>query len=221
MSFGGYSSSETVKAAVDYAYTKGCLLIAAAGNDGTDSRMYPAAYENVISVGATYGEPDSRAPYSNYGDWLELSAPGGYDENRDGQVDRGEHWILSTWASSDSSFAYLYGTSMAAPHVAGLAALCLSSQPAASNAEIRRILRDSAQDKGSSGWDQYYGYGRIDVGRALMTRPPSIGGQGFTADLAIPVSEQDISTRMYGILIVVFCAVTLFSVVKRLYRSFN
>lgn len=178
MSFGSYDYSLTVKSAVDYAYGKGSLPIAAAGNDGIDIPMYPAALENVVAVGATYGEPDMLAPYSNYGAWIELTAPGGADEDLDGWIDNGEHWILSTWHAGDDTFAYLSGTSMAAPHVAGQAALFLSEHPSATNMEVREVLQDSAEDKGPIGWDQYYGYGRIDVERSLQTYPPSIGGEG-------------------------------------------
>lgn len=178
MSFGSYDYSLTVKSAVDYAYGKGCLLIAAAGNDGVDIPMYPAALENVVAVGATYGEPDSLAPYSNYGAWMELAAPGGADEDLDGWIDNGEHWILSTWHAGDNTFAYLSGTSMAAPHVAGQAALYLSEHPTATNTGMREAIRVSAEDKGALGWDQYYGYGRIDVERSLQTYPLSIGGEG-------------------------------------------
>ncbi|MFQ6054061.1 MAG: S8 family serine peptidase, partial [Candidatus Bathyarchaeia archaeon] len=84
MSLGGYEYSLTAESAVEYAYSKGCLLIASAGNDGVDTPLYPAAFENVVAVGATYGEPDTLAPYSNYGPWMELTAPGGMDKDLDG-----------------------------------------------------------------------------------------------------------------------------------------
>jgi len=176
MSFAGHSPSATVKSAVNYAYGKGCLLVAAAGNGNTNTPSYPAAFDKVLAVAATYGEPDLRAPYSDFGDWITLSAPGGFDANRNGRVDLGEHWVLSTYGVNN--FIYLYGTSLAAPHVSGLAALYKSKYPTATNTQIEAVLKATADEKGDSGWDQYYGYGRINAYRALTTPPvPLVGGQ--------------------------------------------
>ena len=88
MSYGG-EESQTESLAIDYAYTMGVVLVAAAGNEETDSQInsYPAAYDNVIAVAATAGD-DSKAYYSNYGDWVDVAAPGG-DSGKD-------HMILST-----------------------------------------------------------------------------------------------------------------------------
>ncbi|NIR12630.1 MAG: S8 family serine peptidase, partial [Desulfobacterales bacterium] len=99
------------------AWNKGSILTGAAGNDNTNDPHYPSAYETVISVAAT-NRKDKKASYSNYGDTIELAAPGG---------DRGNYrkeYILSTYI--DNSYAYAYGTSMATPHVSGLAALVWS-----------------------------------------------------------------------------------------------
>ncbi len=188
LSLGLYSYSETLERAVNYAFGKGCLLVAAAGNRGTSQPHYPAAYERVIAVASTYGEPeDSRAPYSNYGGWITLSAPGGWDQDMDGIPELGEFWILSTDNGYDS-FRLGTGTSASAPHVSGLAALIKSRHPEATNLDIWRILEYTALDKGAPGRDDHYGWGRIDAYRALK-QPllTSVGGEG----MAIQTRPED------------------------------
>lgn len=179
MSFGTYSYSVAFADAVNYAYSRGCFLVAAAGNDNTDSPHYPSAFENVIAVASTYGEPnDIRAPYSNSGSWITVSAPGGYDENGNGSPNTNEHWVLSTYNRQDV-FAIGFGTSAATPHVSGLAALYKSQYPTVTNEEIYEVLKNTAVDKGDSGWDELYGYGRIDAYRALRSSLiTSVGGEG-------------------------------------------
>ncbi|MBS7638465.1 peptidase S8 [Candidatus Bathyarchaeota archaeon] len=179
LSLGTDTYSSTLRRAVEYAYEKGCLLVAAAGNRGTSTPHYPAAFEEVIAVASTYGEPeDLRAPYSNYGEWITISAPGGWDQDRDGIPEAGEFWIISTDNKPDS-FRLGTGTSASTPHVSGLAALIKSHHPQATSLEIRRILEYTALDKGTPGRDDYYGYGRIDAYKALK-QPllTSVGGEG-------------------------------------------
>lgn len=209
MSFGSYTASSTAEAAVNYAYNKGCLLFAAAGNNGNDNPFYPAAYENVISVTATSGRPDSITSYSNYGNWIELSAPGGLDEDGDGVVENNEHWILSTWHSDEQAFSYSYGTSMAAPHIVGHAALYLSEHPDANNSEVRVALHESTIDKGETGFDIYYGYGRIDISKNLRIST-SVGGVGMevNTDNLIPenvgLDKKSIFLPILGIILLLF-----------------
>ena len=168
LSLGTYEYSTALEDAVTYAYNKGCVLIAAAGNENIESPLYPAALDKVIAVASTYGEPnDSRAPYSNYGDWITLSAPGGY----------GSYSVLSTYHQGDDYFAYIQGTSQATPHVSGLAALYKSQYPTATNIEIEYMLKRGVEDKGEEGWDELYGYGRINVYNTL-TAPKAVGGEG-------------------------------------------
>lgn len=155
MSWGSYYYSELIYQAIKYAYDNGVLLIASAGNEDTDARSYPAAYEEVISVSATT-TGDGLASFSNYGDYIELAAPG---------VD-----IYSTvWNNGYVSWS---GTSMAAPHVAGVAALIWSRFPTKSRDWVRLQLRYTADDIGSPGFDTKFGYGRINAKRAVEGNPP-------------------------------------------------
>lgn len=147
--------------AVDYARSKGVVLIAATGNDATDDTYnpatglyYPAACVGVIGVGAT-GRFDDRASYSNYGPGVDIMGPGG----ESGAA------ILSTYPNN--RYANLSGTSMAGPHVAGAAALVLSHTPAATPAEVEAALLSTAKDLGAPGWDQYYGFGLVQLRAAI------------------------------------------------------
>lgn len=135
------------------------MLIAAAGNDGLESILYPVAFLHVMAVGAT-DNTDHLAGFSNYGDALDVVAPG---------VN-----IFSTlW---NNSYTYLSGTSMATPHVAGVAALVLSLHPEYTNVQVEIALKAGCVDLGTPGWDPYYGYGRVDALAALKGALPVVGG---------------------------------------------
>ena len=143
--------------AVKYAYDAGVLLVAAAGNQANDTKRYPAAYDEVIAVTST-DQNDQRAVSSNYGDWIELAAPG---------VN-----IITTvrGGSYDSGWS---GTSYACPHVSGLAALLRSEFPNATRDWVRTRLSNTTDDLGEPGFDEYYGYGRINARKAIYgTSPP-------------------------------------------------
>ena len=154
MSLGGYGDSELVHDAVRYAYEAGVLVIAAAGNDNTNTKLYPAGYDEVIAVAAT-DQYDNKASFSNWGDWIELAAPG---------VD-----IYSTVPWGYESWS---GTSMACPHVSGIAALVWSQYPTKTRDWVRLWLRYTADDLGDEGFDVYYGYGRINARKAVAQSPP-------------------------------------------------
>ncbi|AZU64006.1 S8 family serine peptidase [Neobacillus mesonae] len=150
MSLGSPRYSYPIEIAVNYAKSKGVLLIAAAGNDGSFLPEYPASYDNVLSVSAT-AQDDQIAYFSNRGNYIDLAAPG-----------------VNIYSSiSGSSYAYANGTSMAAPVVSGVAALVRSRNSFLSPGQVASILKKSTVDLGTKGWDYLYGYGRIDANKAV------------------------------------------------------
>jgi serine protease len=190
LSLGGSDTSIALENAVANAYNSGVTIIAASGNGSSNQVSYPAAYDAyVIAVGATRYD-ETRASYSNYGASLDLVAPGGdngKDQNKDGYgdgvlqntftsyKDDGDPWCVSpndTKADpTDFGYWFLDGTSMSAPHVAGVAALLLAQNSSRTPDDIRDILQSTAEDKGDAGWDQYYGHGLLDAAAALTSTP--------------------------------------------------
>ncbi|MGW6662141.1 S8 family serine peptidase [Peribacillus sp. NPDC055009] len=162
MSLGDTSYSEALNKAVQEAYKKGVLIVAAAGNEGdmgkSVQRVYPAAFSHVISVAAT-NSSDKRPSYSNYHSTVDIAAPG--DD------------ILSTLPYG--KYGWMSGTSMATPMVAGVAALIWSHEPKLNTKEVEYRLYDSAVDLGAKGKDIYYGNGRVNAKKALemktLTKP--------------------------------------------------
>lgn len=161
MSLGNYASAQFLHDAVQYAYDHDVVLIAASGNDNTDQPGYPAAYPEVFAVAATDARSE-KASFSNYGDYIDAAAPG------DG--------IPSTYPGNQ--YAALSGTSMASPHVAALAGLIRSVNPALSNEEVMDIMRSTAVDLGEHGPDIYFGHGLVDVARALEAAEQSAHSLG-------------------------------------------
>ncbi|BBL79616.1 hypothetical protein RxyAA322_14700 [Rubrobacter xylanophilus] len=153
LSLGGGGFSRPEADAVAKAWRRGIVVVAAAGNERTSKRTYPAAYRQVIAVAATT-RSDTRARYSNYGNWVDVAAPGGTP---------GTGGIYSTLPPR--RYGYLSGTSMAAPFVSGIAGL-LAGQ-GRSNVEIRRRIQSTARDLGPRGKDPYYGHGRVDAAAAV------------------------------------------------------
>ena len=158
MSMGARGSSwpcnwDDVENALDYAVGKGVLVVVSAGNDGQYGVNCPGAYDQVMAVGSTTSS-DARSYFSNYGPRLDIAAPGS--------------GIISTIRVSYGSYGSLDGTSMAAPHVSGLAALIWSVAPSLTRTQVIDIIQDNAVDLGTSGWDQYFGHGRINVWKTLQ-----------------------------------------------------
>ena len=175
MSLGSSSDSQTLRNACDAAYGAGLLLVAAAGNSGNpagrgDNVGYPAKYDSVIAVAAT-DQNDKRASWSSTGPAVELAAPGVS--------------IYSTWKGN--SYATASGTSMACPHVSGAAALAWAVNPGLTNAQVRTILQDTAEDLGLPATHQGYGLVRADAAVAMAkgTEPPATGSiEGTVKDEA-------------------------------------
>lgn len=150
LSVGNYTPSAALKEACAYAFAHDVVLIAATGNDNTDQPGYPAAYPEVLGVSAV-DHVKRRAEFSNYGDYVDVVAPG---------VD-----IASTYISSD--YAALSGTSMACPHVTALASLIRSVNPNLPNRKVIEIIQKTAIDLGAPGKDPLFGYGLINVNAAV------------------------------------------------------
>jgi subtilisin family serine protease len=158
LSLGNYADANFLHDAIRYAFDHDVVLIAASGNDNTEQPGYPAAYPEVLAVAATDSNKQ-RAPFSNFGDYIGVAAPG---------VN-----IASTYP--DNQYAALSGTSMASPHVTALAALIRSINPALKNTEVMDIIRKTAMDLGTPGRDKYFGYGQIDVVKALQAAKNGLG----------------------------------------------
>jgi thermitase len=181
MSWGGWTDSPSLHEAITNAYNAGCVLVASTGNDNADSIRYPARYSEVMAVGAT-NEDDERCDESdwesgqgsNYGSDLEVVAPGNLIYSTTP--------TYSVYGGYEENYDYMSGTSMAAPHVSGLAALILSVNENLDDAEVRDITKH-ADDLGASGWDSLYGWGRINADSALLNTP----------SLTITPSNRDVS----------------------------
>jgi subtilisin family serine protease len=168
LSLGGAGSSTTIYNAINYAWGKGCVIVAAAGNSGVSTQFYPAAYPNVISVAATDGN-DTLASFSNYGSWVKVAAPG--------------VGIYSTYKGG--GYASMNGTSMATPHVAGLAALLRSQSPNLSNSQVSSLITGNVDPyQPYSGRTLGASAGRVNAYRALLAARGTTTGPTPTAPAA-------------------------------------
>jgi len=151
ISIGGSSASITLQSAVNYAWSKGAVIVSSAANYSVSTPYYPAACENVLAISAT-DKYDALSSFSNYGSWIDLAAPGStiYTTNRGG------------------GYGAWNGTSFSSPIVAGLAGLIWSVNPALTNAEVVDILKQGADDLGTTGFDTSFGFGRINVYKSLQ-----------------------------------------------------
>ena len=163
-SWGSDAESQIIHDAVKYATNAGALVVAAAGNSGTNTRHYPAAYPEVIAVTAT-DEGDDPALFTSYGDWVDIAAPGTS--------------IYSTYLWN--MYFSMSGTSMACPHVAGVAALVWSQYPAMTNEQVRNQLFYTADDLGAAGFDEYYGHGRVNARKAVAQTVSLTGSEIINA----------------------------------------
>ena len=173
MSLGGPAPSTALKTAIDYAVAKGIVVVAAAGNDGTDRPMYPAAYGNVIAVGASDFDGNV-ALWSSRGQWVDVIAPG-YDV-----MTMAKDYGLG----EEPSFSGASGTSFAAPLVAAAAGLVRSQHPTWTAGAIMNRISQTASDRGPPGIDDHSGHGMLDVYAAVGGR--TAGSPGFAQDAREP-----------------------------------
>ena len=157
MSLSGSTESQAMQDAVDYAHSAGAVVFASVGNSGDTTVGYPAGLNNVIGVGATTNG-DLKAGFSNHNSTVDLTAPGLLVYSTMPTYTVG---LNSLGYAQD--YDYLSGTSMSVPMAAGLAALVLSSQPAYLPQQVEWAIEAYADDLGSPGRDDYFGYGRINA----------------------------------------------------------
>lgn len=164
LSIGGTSSSRTLQSSVNYANNKGCILVAAAGNNASSTTVYPAAYSGVTAVSALT-QADTLASFSSFGSFVDVSAPG--------------EGITTSWVNG--GYVTISGTSFSSPLVAGIAALALSVNPSLSNTAMASLLTSNADDLGAPGADIYFGAGRVNAARVVSAATP-------VADTVAPVT---------------------------------
>ncbi len=192
VSIGGPTASSTLQSAVDYAWSKGTVIFAAAMNNSSSTPYYPAACNNVVSISAT--EPnDTFASFSNYGNWIDLSAPGDS--------------IVTTQLGG--GYGSWWGTSLATPIAATVGALALAENPKLSAAALVTLLEQNSDDLGTPGYDLYYGWGRVNAYKAVLaaknptgdTTPPtvSITAPLFGATVSGTILVQGSATDNVGV----------------------
>jgi|SRR5579871_233169 len=167
VSLGGSSPSSALQSAVNYAWNKGAVVVAAAMNNGNSTPEYPAACTNVIAVSAT-DENDNLASFSDYGNWITLSAPG---------TD-----IMTT--QMGGSYGMWEGTSLATPIVAGVAALALAVNPGLSAQAVVTLLEQNSDQVGGSGYSTSFGWGRVNAYRAVTA---AMGG-GVSQPVSVTIT---------------------------------
>ncbi|MCF6185780.1 MAG: S8 family serine peptidase, partial [Bacteroidales bacterium] len=174
LSWGGPGYYQTGQNVMNYAYNKGCVIVASAGNDGNSTISYPAAYEHVISVAST-DYNDGKSYFSQYGSTIDVCAPGGFNAN----------WasIYSTVYTS-SQYDYMQGTSMSSPICAGLCGLMLSHDPSLTPEKLEAILKATCDniDSQNSSYNGQLEAGRINAYAALNAVEDTLNANSIIAD---------------------------------------
>lgn len=172
MSLGGPGFSQNQQNICNAVKAAGVVIVAAAGNENSSTPSFPASYAGVISVAAV-DFASQRAPYSNFGENIDIAAPGGdlgADQNQDNFADG----VLSTLVDDSSQpfkfiFKFYQGTSMASPHVAGVASLLLAANPALTPDQVEQALESTATDLGTAGKDSIFGHGLVNAFAAVQS----------------------------------------------------
>lgn len=185
ISASGVVNSQPLANAVQYAEDHGAVVVASAGNQANGEMTYPAAYPSVLAVTASQPD-DTVAPFSSYGPYVDLAAPG---------VD-----IQSTWWDPTKGDTYITasGTSAAAAYVSGVAALILSARPDLSPAQVRQLLTETALDIGQPGIDALSGFGRLDAYLATRLAKPVAPSHPATANLESEAGLSHITFKSEG-----------------------
>jgi subtilisin family serine protease len=170
MSLGGYPDTPVLRGAVEAATAAGMLLVASAGNSPTAANFLPAAYPDVISVSAL-GPDGALTDFTTIGSTIDLSAPGG--SFRFGVASGGVASTTFDFVSRVPNYAYYTGTSMAAPHVTGVAALVQAQNPSFTARQVRARLEQTATDMGAPGRDNTYGFGLVNARAAITGAMPT------------------------------------------------
>jgi subtilisin family serine protease len=166
VSLGGAADAPVLREAVLAATGAGALIVASAMNERTDQPYYPAAYPEVVSVAAV-APSGAPASYSNFGPTIDLAAPGGDLAAGFGASSFGVASTVWNFFGGQPSYSFWTGTSMAAPHVTGIAALVLAREPELTAAALRGRLEEFAVDAGAPGRDDRYGAGIVNARNAL------------------------------------------------------
>lgn len=203
MSLGSPTAAEVTREAVSAAAAEGVSMVAAAGNANTDVPSFPAAFDDVISVSAVDINAE-KASYSNFGPTIDVAAPGG-DRTGDVDGDGNPDLVLSTfWDSNNNapSFSYSAGTSMAAPHVAGVLALMHSVEPGLTPLQVDNLLTsgDLTDDIGATGRDDLFGHGLINAAKAVTAAAEGVSSTPVIAttpgSLNFGISASEIKLRV-------------------------
>jgi subtilisin family serine protease len=181
MSLQFYAFNPVFQQAVQYAHAQGALMVAATGNNGNTNIAAPARWPETIAVAATDNR-DLRANFSNFGAEVDLAAPG-----------------VNVWSiSGTTGFTNKSGTSMAAPHVTGAAALLWAYNPTLTRDQVRALLEQGADDIGDPGTDTLYGKGRLDIASSIALAPPPFVAEDLNRDGAVNAMDLAILLDAWG-----------------------
>lgn len=177
ISMAGSTSSLTMENAINYAWNKGVIVVASAGNSSTSAPYYPAACKNVVSVSATTSG-DLKASWSNFGATVDVSAPG----------------VSIYTTTKGGGYGSVSGTSISAPITAGLVALIWSANPTLTNAEVVDILLQNSDDLGVAGFDETFAHGRINAFKSVSVAKSFAPQPDLTAPTATITSPGNSAT---------------------------